>query len=439
MHSTEQRAICRPRHQSSILRDESAVRQATGESGPESSLRVQRVRSIREVDERLWDSLNAHVDLFHTHRFIRSLEDGHGDAQFWYLLLYQGEQLVGTAALSCFDVSLDLFLSGAMQRTIGFLRRFVPSLLRLRVLFCGLPISIGKHSIAFAPGVDSRPVIGRLVKEMEWIARLEGTRFLCVKEFMSDETTVMDELCKHGFMRAPSLPYARLPLRWSSFDAYLAEMRHGYRRPILKSMKKVGLPGTGKESRGAQPAGEARLVVGGTQICSPQRFHELYSNVMRRAGVKLEVLPLHFFDRLNANLDGELQMIAVTRGLEVLGAALCAVSSGRMTFLLTGLDYASRDQYDVYFNLVYGIVRAAIEQGCTTLDLGQTSEWVKSRMGAEFIPGYFYLRSESSVTRHILKAFRRILFPVVKPPVLRVLKGSKAEPVRPRLDGEDDA
>jgi predicted N-acyltransferase len=379
------------------------------------NLRVEKRRSICEVPEEEWDGLNAPYGLFHTHRFLRAVEEGSGGVSFWYLLFYEGDRLVGSAPLSLFGVRLDLFLGQTPQRLVAAIRRIWTSFLLPKILFCGLPISIGKHTIAFAEDVDPHALLDRLVEEMDAIARTEHVGLLCVKEFEQEDLPGVGALPRNGFLCVPSLPYARLPLRWDSFDSYLGGMRHGYRRAVLRSLRKLG---------------DARLVVGGEEVCSADRFFVLYLNVMERATTKLEILTREFFRRLYGRCGEDLRVIALLDGNEVLGAALCMVDGRRMTFMLVGLDYTARDAHDVYFNLIYGIVRNAIETGCTVLDLGQTSNWLKSRIGADFVSESFYLRAESGAVHRILALLRPVLFPEVLPPAIRVFRDEESGKAR---------
>ncbi|MGH7455314.1 MAG: hypothetical protein ACRENG_28435, partial [bacterium] len=199
-----------------------------------------RLRSIHEVDETVWDSVNAGQDLFHIHRFIRSVEDARVESsRFWYLLFYQCDQLVGTAALSAFVVSLDLFVGGILQKLISRVRRFFPRFLKINILFCGLPISIGKHALAISDLSRQDELIDLLVQEMTKIRRTENIRFMCVKEFLEGEMPMVERLTGYKFFRARSIPYVSMKIRWPDFQWYLAAMRHSYRRQICRSLKKL--------------------------------------------------------------------------------------------------------------------------------------------------------------------------------------------------------
>ncbi|MGH7599371.1 MAG: GNAT family N-acetyltransferase [bacterium] len=389
------------------------------------ALRVVRLRSIHEVDETLWDFVNAGQDLFHTHRFIRSVEDARVEnSRFWYLLFYQRDDLVGTAALSAFVVSLDLFVGGMLQQLIGGLRRFFPGFLKIKVLFCGLPISIGKHCLAISDPSRRDEILDLLVQEMLKIGRTENLRFMCVKEFLEGEIPIVERLAEYKFFRAWSIPYVSMKIRWPDFQAYLAAMRHSYRRQICRSLKKLGpmepIIHTGATSgtNGEKPV----LMLASTALCSPKQFYDLYLEVMSRAKTKLEMLNEVFFENFYKNMGNELELLAMMKDKKILSIALLTVQNKTMTFLLTGIDYSKRDMYDAYCNLLYGIVARAMQRGCDRLDLGQTSYWLKQRLGGECIPQFFYLRAESPLIHFFLKILRPVIFPEIKTPNPRVFR-----------------
>jgi len=377
-------------------------------------IRVARLRSILEIDGTVWDAIVPDSAFFHSHRFIRSVEEARvQEADFWYLLFYDGQRLVGSAALSAFRISLDLFTGKTGQALIGFLRRMAPGFLKVPILFCGLPVSIGKHNLLIADQALSRDILYALHQEMVDISRAENISFLCVKEFDEDLRPMMDGLVDEGFLRLPSIPYVSLPIRWPNFPAYLNELRHGYRRQIMRSLKKLGwtepLIDLGRSGRGGSAS--PRIVLEPANAESAEEFYDLYKEVMTRATVKLEILNREFFRRFFVLSTGDSEILSLIAGHEVLGEALLVQHGPTMTFLLVGLRYERLATYDVYFNLLAAIVKLAIERGCRRLDLGQTSYYAKQRLGGEGGKIYFYLRSRKRTVRALTWAFQRALFP----------------------------
>ncbi len=383
----------------------------------EMRFRVVTFQSIHDVDEKLWDSVNAKKDLFHTHRFLRSVEDAKVEnSNFWYLLFYSEETLVGTAALSSFRISLDLFINGVLQKPILILRRFLPHLLKVKILFCGLPISIGKNSLTICNPSWGEELLRLLVEEMEQIARTHKIQMICFKEFPNDEDQGIDIITKFRFLRANSIPYMRMKIQWKNFQSYLAAMRHNYRRHVLRSLKKLGhsepLIQTYVSSKMIRD--KPTLILADPSVCSPTQFYGLYQEVMDHAEIKLETLNEVFFEKFYKNMNQDMEVLAVVRGEQILAAAILTVYQRVMTFLLAGLDYSKLDENDIYFNLLYGIVSRALQRGCARLDLGQTPYWLKQCIGGQETPVNFYIRGERWYLHRLLKIFQPILFPELK-------------------------
>jgi predicted N-acyltransferase len=393
---------------------------------PAFDLVVRRFCSIREIDESLWSSLSRKHGLFCSYRFIRAVEEARiGDSRFWYLIFSAGETPVAAAVLSTFDMSLDLLAGASVQRTVQAIRNRLPAFLRIRILFCGLPISIGKHTLVIADDRWWHEVIRLLSQELAAIARSRDIHLLCVKEFAPGEASAFDDLGVSRFIRANSLPYYRLRIQWPTFRDYLASMRHPYRRRAGKSLKQLGV---------AEPVIETVDGVNhlpdqpGLFICNssafpPATFHSLYLNVMARASARLETLNRAFFTSLFDSLSRNAEVLFFAEGRQVKSAAVIATDGDVLTFLLVGLSYSDAEKaYDAYHNLLYAMVALAIRRRCAYLDLGQTASWSKQCIGGESVPLRFFLRSENRLMHRTLSVLNPLLFPLTPEPRPRVFR-----------------
>jgi hypothetical protein len=257
---------------------------------------------------------------------------------------------------------------------------------------------------------------------MNEIAAREGIRYLCMKEFAERDIALCAPLERLGFFRAHSVPRVTLPIRWASYDTYLRDMRHGYRRPILSTLKKLGHEWRIWSDEEVPRSEGVLLRSDKGRACSPHQFHGLYLQVMDHTVVKLETLNARFFELLFEQMRDDLNLLLLEHDGQILGATILTRYQGTLTFLFVGFDYAHRDEHAVYLNLLNGIVRQAIESGCSLLDLGQTSYWLKQRLGGQTEPMYFYFRSRSRLLHTLLNLSRSILFPSTVLPQLRVFR-----------------
>jgi len=392
------------------------------------SLRIEVVRTIHDIEPEVWDSVGADQGLYWTHRFYSSVESSSiADASsYWYLLFYEKEHLVATAVLSLFVVALDLLLPPGVQRICNMVRRFKPSFLHLPMLFCGVPVSIGKHTIAISKSTNQEAVVRELNRIMELIARDEGIGYLCLKEFADCDLPVVQVLEEYDYIKARSIPRVKFEIRWPTFKGYLASMRHGYRRQIRQSLKKMGI--TSPEMSNVEGIGRAtpgpRMVIAGMNRDNSRRAHELYLQVMQRATTKLETLPRDFFEALAREMDRDLVLLGLEHHGELLAAAILGRNGSELNFLLAGLDYSHREQFHTYFNLLNGIIAFGIEKGFKTIDMGQTTYAAKQRLGGRTEPMHFYLRALSSPINRMLRLINRLLFPKTRLPSRRVFHDS---------------
>lgn len=367
---------------------------------PREEVRV--FRSIHDIDPAEWDAVVPPDELQGTHAFVAACEDsGVEDAVYRHVVVYRGGEAAGVASLACMPVALDLLATGFARTAIGALRRVNGDFLRPRMLFCGLPVSAGRPCLHVRSPADAPHVVRAVAGVMERVADELGVRILCFKEFDPDEAARMEPLEGMGYFAAPSLPTFRMAVPWSSFDAYAASLRAGYRRQLRASL------------RVRQAEGLTVRAVDGS-AAEWERFHALYEQVIERAAFRLERLNLRFFRNLGERLPGRVRLLLLERGDQLLAAAVMLLAPGRTTFFMTGIDYARNRACHAYPILVAEVVAEAIRAGAPVLELGQTSEALKGRLGALPEPRTLYLRWRSPLGHALLRRGAGALFPTVR-------------------------
>ena len=386
-------------------------------------------RSITHIEPDLWDSICAPYGLSCTHRFIKTLEESRiEEADYWFVLISLEKVLIGAAALSSFTVSIDL-LNPGLQGIAKGVRHLFPGFLKVRMLFCGLPISIGKHTLCSKHRSFDSLVVDGVATAMKNIAFEQKIRILCAKEFLSTDIDRVNRFQSHGFFRAPSIPRIGLPVRWPDVATYMSDLRSDYRRQLKANVRKIGRTFAELE-HSARDLGKTdfpRLRLLSPTPSLAATFASLYAQVMDRVEFKLEMLDGNYFRRMFEALADDLELIVLQHQDNILGAALIAEVGGTLHFLFVGLDYSFRDDYDSYFNLLHGIVAVAIERKCAFVDLGQTSYRPKLRIGGVPEEVCFYLRATSPIIHTTLKSLRSCLFPRTRLPQLRVFRRDHSE------------
>ncbi len=341
------------------------------------------------------------------------------------MLFYADGRLVGSAVLSAFVVALDLLNPGLRAIAVK-VRRIAPNFLKVRILFCGLPVSIGKHSIRSVDPSFDKAIVNSIIEKMHCIAAQERISLLCAKEFTETECNRWDGFSDHGFLQASSLPQVRLRIRWHDFAGYLADLRSGFRRQVRQDLKAIGACDRDFAMTSSEPAllNGLRIVLRRPTAEFAHVFHELYAQVMARAEAKLEVLNQSFFEKLFESSHDKLDLIVFEIDSLPAGAVLLAEQQRTLYFLLAGIDDTLTRKHRGYFNLLYSIYALAMERGCEWIDMGQTSYWPKLRTGGVAHPMYFYLKSRHRSLNIVLRLVNHRLFPAAKLPQIRVFNSN---------------
>jgi hypothetical protein len=376
------------------------------------SYEVRTVQDIAAVDPAEWDALVDPDDLQASHRFVTVCQrSGVEDADYRHVLVYDGAQPVAIASFSRMDARLDLLAWRPLRALAARIRRRRPRFLRLPVAFCGLPVSFGRSCLRIRPGADRPAIVHLMAGALEAWAADTSARLLCFKEYTDGEAVVLEPLRARGYLRAASLPSARLTLRWPTLDAYVRAMRAGYRRQVR----------AGLEARRAQQL-RVRVLEDFGPEC--QRLFGLYGQVMDRAEFQLERLNLEFFRRLNQDLGPASSAILVQRGDALLAAAIVLRTPHTASFLLAGIDYATNREAHAYVNAVVEVVAEAMRHGVTELDLGQTSYALKGRLGAALSGRWLFLKDRGVLRHALLRAGSGLLFPAVRVTPRRVFRSA---------------
>lgn len=381
-------------------------------------INLQIYRTIAAIDAELWDRL-AHNDWFHRHRFIASVEEAAlPGAQFWYLLFMDDEKLVGSAVLSTYSMSLDMFIRD--HSAISTFKSFFPSLFTVRLLMCGLPASFGQFNCKMSHNSYAKEISKHIREQLEAIARREKISFLFVKELLREEAQVFRPYFQ-DYILANSIPYMQMDIRWTAFTDYLAKLRYPYRRSIKNSLKMIGVAEPliyqKEEINGSEPYPVLQLddISGST----PHELYHLYLSVMERTSTKLEILNLGFFEALFRHMRNDIFLLKLQQGPRIFAVALLLREQKQLTFMLLGRG-EEKDPYDSYFNLIYGILSLAMQWRMQTINMGQTAYWVKQRVGALPKEQFFFLRVRNRILHFLIKKLNPHLFPQTSMPEVKI-------------------
>jgi predicted N-acyltransferase len=332
-----------------------------------------------------WSSLAGPHDLFMDPRFVRVMEQEQSTTIKRWSAMVRDEQN-HPAAIACLNLlPLDLaILSGGILKNVAdTLRHLFPEALRYRALFCGLPVSAGQSHLRVSDEADVSKALVTLVAKMEALAREEKARFLIFKEFDDAESLRFTFLSELGFYRGESPPMNHFPARFSSFDEYRTALKAPYRSKIVRSERKF-----------SQQNLRVECITDGHAILdrlSDETFL-MYRAVVDKSPIKLEVLSPGWFREMASQFDRESVWTAVYDREHLLAWAYGLSDGNVYHSLFGGVDYSRNAETDAYFNLMYHELDFALHSGVADIQLGQTADDFKGRLGATQSRRWFFVK-----------------------------------------------
>jgi len=364
------------------------------------------------IDERAADEWHAacggRADAVMDPRFLRTVEKALSAEAVFANVVFRDKagKAAGAAFLSLFSIDGLLLAAERWRKAVVRLRRLWPNFLKVRVLFCGSPVSTGESHLRIAPDADHHALLRQLDGLLVRMARRQRTHFIVFKEFAPRETVHTDALRALGYVRADSLPMNYFPARFRDFDHACASVRSRYRNQILRSRKRFERSGL----RVLHLRGGA-----GIDKLYTEDVHALYLAVLQHAEVKLECLPAEFFRELARQFPEEAVFTLICQGERVVAFMCGVLHQNAYLNLFCGFDYQRNEETDLYFNLMYEDLDFALRQKVAAIHVGQTANDFKSRLGCYLEPRFIYVKTRGLGLQPLLRAASPYLFPPAPP------------------------
>ncbi len=372
--------------------------------------------SIDSIDEDRWNAIVGHNRLICRHDYLRAVEASQiNDCRYFYPVVYENGEIVAHTCVYFISTELDSFSQGLAKKTITGIRRAWKSFLMLRSVECGTPVALGT-TISFRTGIDRKEALSLIVQEVEGIAANLGVGVVLFRDFYADELSFFDAFLASGYRRIYNLPGSRLTVRWKSMEDYLRSLRSQYRYRAKKRIATFGDKG-----------GEMELLHDFGQHAG--ELAALWRNSYDRAKeYRREILPPVFFERIDSCLGGRSSTLVAKVDGKLAGFALLLHDDEILDWVFCGLDYACNETYCIYFNLLYNIVKTAIEGGFKAVDMGITTPLAKMEVGAEIVPLYMYMKHLNPIMNKIVPKAFEMMTPVNIPAQRRAFADHPAEP-----------
>jgi predicted N-acyltransferase len=347
--------------------------------------------------------------------------------RFWHVMLYDADrEPVAYATLSLLTIDLAELTARQASTLIRALPQSVSRFRWFKMLLCGVPVSLGQKSLAYTAECNSRGVLQAIDTVVVQISREASADVIVYKEFDQQELEPTDVLVSRGYRRFDTPPMNYFECTFGSFEAYCAALKSHYRKKIKLSMRKLERAG-----------GRIRILTEPLEILATYSsdVHRLYLAVVHKASLKLEILPLEFFQELVKRFPDRVELALVERDSNILAFGWTLRTECSYHPLFLGIDYRLNRELDLYFNLMYAVLDAGMRTGLPHIHVGQTADAFKAKLGCRTQPRYVFARGVGwfmgGLFRYGGRLFARIdpapIFDIFRAPSPR---GASPAPVR---------
>ena len=193
-----------------------------------------------------------------------------------------------------------------------------------------------------------------------------------------------DSFLSKNLIQGETLPTCKLQIMWNSFEDYKLSLRSHYRYRLNNALKK----------------GE-KIIIKKLEDNSlfDEPMYALYEQVYEKSNYKLEKLSIDFFRRMPTDI--------YVFYIEEHPAAFVQLADHKneLFFVFGGMDYALNHGYDLYRNMLIFILRHGIENKYESIDMGQTAEDAKMKLGCKQYKKYMHLYHPNFIIRFLIKLF----------------------------------
>jgi len=297
------------------------------------------------------------VDYFQTREFLDHTEKYNPCNQRYYLLYQNGTFKTGVVI---YTLKLDL---------LTYLH--IPSPFRMNI--AGIPCSVSANGI-----IGNHNYFHQITENIK--IREKGLLL-----FLNLASGLVEEKMTPG----KTLPTIILTNHFRSWEDYLSAMRANYRRRI----RQLSFPFS--EIHKKQVACS----------CFDDLMYDQYLRVLKRSKGKLETLSMEFFQKLPSNFS----LTAFYNAEKLIGWYISSTFNKKFYFFLGGLDYRVNRKFNTYFNILLNVVKEGIGKGASLIDLGQTAEIPKLRLGGKIVEKTMLGYHSSRIMRKLMKAGKSLL------------------------------
>jgi hypothetical protein len=362
-----------------------------------------------------WEAITKKNSIFLEKDYLKILENcEHTKLTPRYAIIYFKHQPCGIIYFQIVDFKAEVFgnLLDSQVETIKSTRlnlfeKYVDSNkdgILLRLFTCGNNLVSGEYGYLFDEKIGDEQAHTLLLNLIEVVSKEEKLArtisAILLKDFHKPlEPKALFKQEKYSdFFVEPNL-IVDIPKGVESIDDYIGLFSKKYRnraKSIFKNLEGVAVK---------------YLSLAEIQF-HEKHLYKLYEGIFEKAKFKLIKLPKTYFSSVKSVYENNFNVKAFFYENKIIAFASCfKMPDGSLEAHYIGLDYDFNGQFNLYQNILYGMIDEAIKNKFLKVNLGRTAAEIKTTVGAKPFDLICYIKPQNTISKLIQKPFISFLQP----------------------------
>ncbi len=365
--------------------------------------------SIGEICD-LWDA-HLNDDMMMRSRFLQVIENfPPKNLSFLYVFVYTSGSYIGQLyfQINKFVLTESLKLDEAQSTGIRTsIKKMAAGLIKFEGFTCGNMLVTGDYGSRFDDKVQPDERFSLIAEVSEVVVKFlkrRGSKIstIMLKDYYKNQLPSESTEKRIGYTRFGVQPNMVLNIDdWNTFDDYLGAMKSKYRVRVRRARKKA----ISIERR------ELTLEYA-TEL--NEKINELYLSTANQAGFNLFYLHPSYFIELKRVFGDLFQIYGFFHEGSLVAFYTQFLNDSHLEAHFLGYNTSYNAEYQLYLNMLYGLVLMAIENGMSKVCMSRTALEIKSSVGAVPLEMDLYIKRVSPMQNRLLPRLLKMFVPEKK-------------------------
>ena len=364
-------------------------------------------RKIEDVPSDQWNAVAKRRNIYLSIDYLSSLEsEMNSEIDFYYVISYDSNKkpiLISLFQLVKFIDKRKAY-SKQLSKLSYHVHKKILDAFTINVLVCGSVFADGENGFLWSDDISSDAAINeisevtnQLKKEKSIKDKFSMTLF---KDFWPKSKSFSDRLKEFNyrdFMIDVNM-VLHIHNQWLTVDDYFASMKTKFRtraKSVYKKAQDVQLRSLDKSEI----------------LAYSSRLQDLFENVLDKSDFSFGKLNVKAFANFSEKLGDNFVLKGAFLDDKLVGFSTSFINGDSLEANYVGLDYQYNIDHSVYQRILYDYVEQAIDRKAKDLQLGRTSELIKSSIGAIPMNMKLYIKHNSGVSNQLLKPIIQSISP----------------------------